>query len=516
MATKSTPPPSNNTYVQGKNRLYYGDNLDVLRRKIASESVDLCYIDPPFNSKRNYFQIYNNIGTDGGDKAQAQAFMDTWEWGDEAAAGLAYILDFNNLNNGKFTPQTVALMRGLDQVLGHGDLFAYLVHMTLRIVEIHRVLKPTGSFYLHCDPTASHYLKLVCDGIFCAKGQGGEFLNEIVWCYRGGGSSKTSFGKRHDVIFRYSKGNSCLFNSDLIRIPYQAEGIGRKDDAMWGKHKGTDKVYKPNPLGKIPEDWWTINILNANDPERLGYPTQKPEALLERIIAASSNEGDVVLDAYCGCGTTVAVAQRLKRRWIGIDITYQSISLILKRFNDKYPEQWATVEANIQLDGVPRDIDSAIALANRKDDKTRKEFEKWAVLTYSNNQARINDKKGADAGIDGIAYFMIDANTNGKCVFQVKSGGANRATIATLNSDRQREKAEIGILITMGDTKPMRGEAAAVGKYKHPMLNREDDRIQIVTIVEILEGKRIDLPMGRDMAKSAQAVGDSEQQQTLI
>jgi len=505
----------NHTYVQGKNHLFYGDNLDVLRRKIASESVDLCYIDPPFNSKRNYFQIYNNIGTDG-DKAQAQAFMDTWEWGDEAAAGLAYILDFNNLNNGKFTPQTVALMRGLNEVLGHGDLFAHLVHMTLRIVEIHRVLKPTGSFYLHCDPTASHYLKLVCDGIFCAKGQGGEFLNEIVWCYRGGGSSKTSFGKRHDVIFRYSKGNSCLFNSDPIRIPYQAEGIGRKDDAMWGKHKGTDKVYKPNPLGKIPEDWWTINILNANDPERLGYPTQKPEDLLERIIAASSNEGDVVLDAYCGCGTTVAVAQRLKRRWIGIDITYQSISLILKRFNDKYPEQWATVEANIQLDGVPRDIDSAIALANRKDDKTRKEFEKWAVLTYSNNQARINDKKGADAGIDGIAYFMIDANTTGKCVFQVKSGGANRATIATLNSDRQREKAEIGILITMGDTKPMRGEAAAAGKYKHPMLNREDDRIQIVTIAEILEGKRIDLPMGRDMVKSAQAVGDSEHQQTLL
>jgi len=506
----------NHTYVPGKNHLFYGDNLDVLRRKIASESVDLCYIDPPFNSKRNYFQIYNNIGTDGGDKAQAQAFMDTWEWGDEAAAGLAYILDFNNLNNGKFTPQTVALMRGLNEVLGHGDLFAYLVHMTLRIVEIHRVLKPTGSFYLHCDPTASHYLKLVCDGIFCAKGQGGEFLNEIVWCYRGGGSSKTSFGKRHDVIFRYSKGNSCLFNSDPIRIPYQAEGIGRKDDAMWGKHKGTDKVYKPNPLGKIPEDWWTINILNANDPERLGYPTQKPEDLLERIIAASSNEGDVVLDAYCGCGTTVAVAQRLKRRWIGIDITYQSISLILKRLNDQYPEQWATVEANIQLDGVPRDIDSAIALANRKDDKTRKEFEKWAVLTYSNNQARINDKKGADAGIDGMAYFMIDANTTGKCVFQVKSGGANRATIATLNSDRQREKAEIGILITMGDTKPMRGEAAAAGKYKHPMLNREDDRIQIVTIAEILEGKRIDLPMGRDMVKSAQAVGDSEHQQTLL
>ena len=511
--TETAPNP---TYPMGKNQLFYGDNLDVLRRKIASESVDLCYIDPPFNSKRNYFQIYNNIGTDG-DKAQAQAFMDTWEWGDEAEAGLAYILDLENLNNGKFTSQTVALIKGLEQVLGHGDLFAYLVHMTLRIVEIHRVLKPTGSFYLHCDPTASHYLKLVLDSVFCADGNGGDFLNEIVWCYRGGGSSKTDFGRRHDIIFRYAKGSEYKFNGDEIRIPYQAEGLGRTDDAMWGKHKGTNKVYKPHPLGKIPEDWWQLNVLNANDPDRMGYPTQKPESLLERIVRVSSNEGDVVLDAYCGCGTTVAVAQRLKRRWIGIDITYQSISLILKRLQDKYPEHWATIEANLQLDGVPRDYNSAVALANRKDDKTRKEFEKWAVLTYSNNQARINDKKGADGGIDGIAYFMVDTNTNGKAVFQVKSGGANRATIATLNSDRQREKAEFGFLITMdAPTKAMIQEIQAVGKYKHPLLNREDDRIQIVTIQEVLDGKRLDLPMSRVIVKSAEAVGDTDKQTSLI
>ena len=258
-------------------------------------------------------------------------------------------------------------------------------------------------------------------------------------------------------------------------------------------------------------------MLNANDPDRMGYPTQKPESLLERIVRVSSNEGDVVLDAYCGCGTTVAVAQRLKRRWIGIDITYQSISLILKRLQDKYPEHWATIEANLQLDGVPRDYNSAVALANRKDDKTRKEFEKWAVLTYSNNQARINDKKGADGGIDGIAYFMVDTNTNGKAVFQVKSGGANRATIATLNSDRQREKAEFGFLITMdAPTKAMIQEIQAVGKYKHPLLNREDDRIQIVTIQEVLDGKRLDLPMSRVIVKSAEAVGDTDKQTSLI
>ncbi len=252
--------------------------------------------------------------------------------------------------------------------------------------------------------------------------------------------------------------------------------------------------------------------------ERLGYPTQKPEALLERIIRASSNEGDLVLDAYCGCGTTVAVAQRLKRKWIGIDITYQSISLILKRLADKYPADWPAIEADILFDGIPRDLASAVALANRKDDRTRKEFEKWAVLTYSNNQARINDKKGADAGIDGIAYFLIDKGINGKAIFQVKSGGANRATLATLNSDRQREKAEFGILITMDlPTKAMRDEIAAAGKYKHPLLNREDDRLQVITVAEMLAGKRLDLPMARTGAiKSAEALGDSDKQESLF
>jgi len=266
----------------------------------------------------------------------------------------------------------------------------------------------------------------------------------------------------------------------------------------------------------LQNDWGDIQPSQGS--EYLGYPTQKPEALLERIICASSNEGDTVLDAYCGCGTTVAVAQRLNRRWIGIDITYQSISLILKRLHDKYPADWPAIEADMLLDGVPRDLASAVALANRKDDRTRKEFEKWAVLTYSNNQARINDKKGGDGGIDGIAYFLIDKDENGKAVFQVKSGGANRATLATLNSDRQREKAEFGILITMDQpTKAMRVEIAEAGKYKHPLLNREDDRLQVITVAEILAGKRLDLPMARtDAIKSAGAVGDSDKQESLF
>jgi DNA modification methylase len=486
--------------------------------------VDLCYIDPPFNSKRNYFQIYNNQGVE--DRAQAQAFTDTWEWGDEAIEGLNWITDIRQLQNGKLTEQTVELIKGLEKVLKRGSLLAYLVHMTLRIVEIHRVLKPTGSFYLHCDPTASHYLKLVMDAVFC--GQGGDFLNEISWCYSQGGKGRKWFGRKHDVIFWYAKSEVYVFNALSVRLPLTPhkqdksgksyggrmgkDSDGREYVEKWGT--GNKKLYKYYlDEGKIPEDWWVdINSLQAAEAERLGYPTQKPEALLERIIKASSNEGDLLLDAYCGCGTTVAVAQRLGRRWIGIDITYQSISLIMKRLQDKYPADWPEIEAGILLDGVPRDIASAKALATRKDDRTRKEFEKWAVLTYSNNQARINDKKGADGGIDGVAYFFISNEEYGKAIFQVKSGGANRATIATLNSDRQREKADFGFLLTMDEpTKAMREEVIAAGKYNHPLLKREDDRIQIISVADILNGKTMDLPMGRvEIIKSAKEVAGDQ------
>jgi SAM-dependent methyltransferase len=283
------------------------------------------------------------------------------------------------------------------------------------------------------------------------------------------------------------------------------------------------KLYLDEGKGVPVQSLWDdVPALHSQAAERLGYPTQKPEALLERIVSASSDEGDVVLDAYCGCGTTVAVAQRLGRRWIGVDITYQSISLILKRLQDRYPDEWPQIEANILLDGVPRDLESAMALANRKDDKTRKEFEKWAVLTFSKNQARINEKKGADAGIDGVAYFLLDKDTNGKAIFQVKSRPGNRADLATLNSDRRREKAEFGFLIcTALPTKPMRDEIAAAGKFRHPLLNREDDRLQVITVAELFDhpespGKRLDLPMARaDAVKAAAAKGDADKQTAL-
>jgi site-specific DNA-methyltransferase (adenine-specific) len=483
--------------MTNKNQLFYGDNLEVLRKHIKDESVDLCYIDPPFNSKRNYNQIYNNVGKE--DRAQAQAFIDTWTWDDFANQGLAEILENYQ---GKFTSQSIDLIAGLTKVLGKGSLLAYLISMTLRVVEIYRVLKPTGSFYLHCDATASHYLKLVLDAVFCP--QGGDFRNEIIWCYRGGGAPKKDFGRRHDVIFRYSKSDGYRFNADAIRIAYQAEGIGRKDDAMWGKHKGTNKVYKPHPLGKIPEDWWPINILNANDPERLGYPTQKPEALLERIIKASSNEGDTILDAYCGCGTTVAVAQKLDRHWIGIDITYQSISLILKRLEDAFGKG---VLEQIELNGIPKDMESALALANKKDDRTRKEFEKWAILTYSNNRAIINQKKGADKGIDGVAFFQGEKGEPAKIILQVKSGNIKSGDLRDLQGTMTLEGAELGIFITLKEpTNAMLTTAKKAGIYQSKLYRGESfEKIKIVTIREILEEqKRLDVRLGFEVLKSAE------------
>jgi len=470
------------------NTLYYGDNLDVLRKKIRSETVDLCYIDPPFNSKRNYNQIYNNVGDE--DRAQAQAFTDTWKWDDLANAGFAEILANAK---GRFQPQLVDLIKGLHPVLRQGSLLAYLVSMSLRVTEIQRALKHTGSFYLHCDPTASHYLKLVLDAIFCP--QGGDFQNEIIWSYQTGGASKRRYARKHDIILFYAKSDRFTFNGQDIREPRTEKAIKRAQNPK-GARISIDNV------DKLPTDVFQIPALNPMAIERLGYPTQKPEALLERIISASSNENDIVLDAYCGCGTTVAVAQRMKRKWIGIDITYQSISLVLRRLEKAFGV--AVVEA-VKTDGIPRDMQSAEALAHRKDDRLRKEFEKWAVLTYTNNRAIINEKKGADAGIDASGYFMTKKDDNAKIIFQVKSGGVKRGDIATLRGDMGREKAALAVLITLEEpSKPMLGEAKAAGQYRHEMMGRNYDQISIVTVREIVEeGKRLDIPMSLEVLAAA-------------
>jgi site-specific DNA-methyltransferase (adenine-specific) len=279
-------------------------------------------------------------------------------------------------------------------------------------------------------------------------------------------------------------------------------------------------AYQPYTEGTVfgTEEGIDADVRWPQRNELLGFQTQKPEGLLRRIITASSNEGDVVLDAFCGCGTTVAVAQQLKRQWIGIDITYQSIAVILRRFEQLYPDTFSKILANVVLDGIPKDVESAIALANKKDDRVRKEYEKWAVLTYTNNRAVINEKKGADKGIDGIAYF-VSSNTKdtSKVALQAKSGGVDRSDIATLNSDRQREGAEIGIFITLEKpTKPMLQEASSAGVYQSELMAKPVNRIQIVTVKEIIEDNaRLGLPMSLEVLQSAKAAA-ADTQMSLI
>jgi DNA modification methylase len=494
-----------------KNRLYYGDNLDILQKNIQDESVDLCYIDPPFNSKRNYNQIYNNIGKE--DTAQAQAFTDTWTWNIIANEGFA---DITSNKNGVFTAQSINLIIGLEKVLGRDSLLAYLVSMTQRIAEVYRVLKPTGSFYLHCDPTASHYLKLIIDAIFCP--QGGNFRNEIIWHYRTGGVGKQWFSKKHDVILGYVKSKKTPFYPIEVKEYYRDENGKTYKPGLPDRKGGEDEggYFRYAYM----DDVWNIPAVFNMSKERLGYPTQKPEALLERIIKASTNEGDVILDAYCGCGTTIAVAERLNRNWIGIDITYQSISLILKRLEDSFGGDFTKdiVDKNTQqiikparlvLDGVPQDFESAVALANKQDDRVRKEFEKWMVLTYSNNRAIINDKKGGDGGIDGTAFVMDSDDKQAQIfeqvIFSVKSNkNLSPAVVRELYGTIEREKAVIGYLLTLYPMPNLVKEAGKYGNYHNKMLGHTYPKIEVISVEEILEGKRMHLPISVEVLKKAE------------
>jgi len=538
------------------NKLYYGDNLEVLRKYIKDESIDLCYIDPPFNSKRNYNQIYNNLGKE--DQAQAQAFVDTWTWDNHANEALEEI---QSNYQGKFTSQTIDLIDGLTKVLGKGSLLAYLVSMTLRIVEIHRVLKSTGSFYLHCDPTASHYLKIVLDTIFCS--QGGDYIAEITWERTSAHSDSKTFANTTDVIFLYSKlilmfnqqfkpyseeylkkyykhqdGKGRFLDRDLTagglsgggynydwkgikklwRCPIETMQKYEEQNKLYYTRNGTPRLkqyLEEMPGVPLTNLWNDIPPINSQASERLGYPTQKPEALLERIIKASSNKGDIILDAYCGCGTTIAVAERLERNWIGIDITYQSISLMLKRLEDSFGKN---VLDKIELNGIPKDMESAQALATKPDDRTRKEFEKWAVLTYSNNRAVINDKKGADKGIDAIAYFQGDKDNREKIIFQVKSGNVKSGDIRDLQGTMTLQGAALGIFITLNPpSKDMIQTAKSAGIYRSPYRSQSVDKIEIVTVQEILEQKkRLDVILTFEVLKAAEKQRETQGQQMSL
>jgi len=484
-----------------KNQLYYGDNLEVMQKYIADESVDLCYIDPPFNSGKDYNQVYKNTGKE---TAQVKAFVDTWRWDDAASMSYQELMDMPTL----LPHQTFLFLKNMIEMFGKCDIAAYLLYMSFRIKEIHRVLKPTGSFYLHCDPFANYLLRALLETIFVPKG--GMFQNEIIWSYQGTADPQKHFKRKHDTILFYAKSEDSFFSetgSSENISDFSKSKFTKQDEKGFYKeikHKN-GKIYKQYlRQQQRMRDVWEIPIINAMAKERLDYPTQKPEALLERIILASSNEGDVVLDAFCGCGTTVAVAQRLNRKWIGIDISYNAVTVIKKRLIDTFGNKITSEFLEL---GEPKDFDSARQLALRAGDN-RKEFEKWSVAKYSNNQAFVNDKKGGDGGVDGIAY-MFDSDENGKqinskIIFSVKSNKTLSPTvIRDLNGTLDKENAKIGILITLYPMENLVKEAKKYGLYKNKLFNKTYEKIQVISIDEIMNGARLEIPM-LDVLKKAE------------
>jgi len=455
------------------NTLYYGDNLDVLRRHVADESVDLVYLDPPFKSDQDYNVLF---AEQDGSRSQAQikAFGDTWRWDQASAAAYEEVVESG--------PERVAkAMQAFRTFLGESDMLAYLSMMAPRLVELRRVLKPGGSIYLHCDPTASHYLKMLMDGVFGQKG----FRSEIIWSYRRWPTKTANYQHMHDVLLYYTKSERPTFN-----VLYEAVS-----DSFLKRFKGKGNVLDPGATKKRPSatdtpglpvrDVWEISIIAGSATERLGYPTQKPEALLERIISVSSNEGALVLDPFCGCGTAIAVAQKLNRNWIGIDITHLAITLIKHRLKDAFGKK-----AVYKVVGEPVSLPDAQALA----EQDPYQFQWWALGLVGARPAE--QKKGADRGVDGRIYFHDEPEARAKTkqiTLQVKAGHVTANQMRDLRGVVEREKAEIGALICMeAPTQPMRKEAASAGFYESPW--GKHPRLQILTVEELLAGKGIDYP----------------------
>lgn len=530
-----------------KNQLFYGDNLDVLHRYVKDESVDLVYLDPPFNSRQDYNVLFAE--KDGSrSSSQITAFEDTWEWNQDSQRAYEEIVEAGG--------RVSDVMRAFKTFLGNSDMMAYLAMMAPRLIELHRVLKVTGSIYLHCDPTASHYLKMLMDAIFAPQ----YFRNEIIWKRTTSHSDANRCGNVHDTILFYVKSGSYVWNtsfqkydpdyveqyyrytdadgrkfmsSDLSgagagpprtfgargEIPppkgrhwmFDQEGIDRaiRDNRIFWTKNGVPRLKKflDNAEGMQLQDVWDdIQALRSWHKEKLGYPTQKPESLLDRIIASSSNEGDVVLDPFCGCGTAISSAQRLRRKWIGIDITHLAIGLIKQRLLDAFGE---SIKNTYQVIGEPISIPDAETLA--KQDPYQ--FQWWALGLVG---ARPNQqKKGADRGIDGRLYFHDDTSGDTKqIILSVKAGHVTVSQIRDLVGVLDREKAQLGALICFEEpTKPMVKEAVEAGFYDSPGVNKKFPRLQILTIAQLLEGKTLDYPRLLDATfkKAPKAKGTAAQ-----
>ena len=464
------------TTMGEKNKLYYGDNLEVLRRHIKDESVDLVYLDPPFQSGRDY-NVFFRAGARHAEE-QVRAFKDTWVWGPEAEANFDDVIE-----SGGPLAQAMTSLRAF---LGECDLLAYLAMMAPRLGELRRVLKPTGSVYLHCDPRASHYLKILLDASF-----GPEcFRNEVVWRYRRWPSPARQFQKMHDVLLYYSADGS---GDHTFHTLYGYESLAESTLKTYGTKKQVADFSsghrKPGTLeeesqGPPLSDVWDVSIIAPVAKERLGYPTQKPEALLERVIRASSNPGDVILDPFCGCGTAVAVAERLKRSWIGIDITHLAIGLIRYRMG----------AAKFSVVGEPKSVAGAALLAK----ENPFQFQWWFVGQLTGRPVEPN--KGKDKGVDGRIFFRDDPARGAvpkQIILSVKAGKTGPAHVRDLRGVVAREEqhgAEIGALLTLQKpTAEMVREASTGGFYYSPWGGKHP-RIQILTAEELLNGKGLLYP----------------------
>jgi site-specific DNA-methyltransferase (adenine-specific) len=529
------------------NVLYYGDNLEILRKYIPDRSVDLIYLDPPFNSNATYNVLFKEPS---GKPSQAQmsAFEDTWQWGLECEKALEEIAI-----SALAPDATKEFMSVLPKFVGYRTAMrAYLTMMGIRLVELKRVLKDTGSIYLHCDPTASHFLKILFDTVFGPA----SFRNEVIWKRTSAHSGSKKWGPVHDTLLFYSKSDVYTWNpafqeygEDYLNTFYRFEddrgryrlgdltGAGTRsgesgkpwrqvDPTKVGRHwavpnkileeeagpsvltasvqekldmldragliywpsKGRvpqlKRYFKPESGVSIIDVITDINPTGAHAKERLGYPTQKPEALLERIIRASSNEGDIVLDPFCGCGTAVAAAEKLKRKWIGIDVTHLAIALIKWRLKNMTPP------AAFKVIGEPKDLAGAIALS----EQDKYQFQWWAVSLIG-GQPYGGKKKGADTGIDGYLYYMDEKDKISKAIVSVKGGkNVNVSVVRDLGHVIDREKADIGVLVILEKpTKPMTEEAALKGFYHSP-LGRNYPKLQVLTVEEILQGKTPEIP----------------------
>lgn len=466
------------------NTLWHGDNLGILRNHIADETVDLIYLDPPFNSNQNYNVLFKEK-SGAASPSQMEAFTDTWTWDQAAVAAMDDIAV-------TAPAKVVRTIEALRDMVGDNDLMAYLAMMCQRLVELHRVLKATGSLYLHCDPAASHYLKVLLDSIFGKD----KCTNEIIWHYNTGGKGKKSFLRKHDVIFWYRKSDSYTFNRKAVAIP-RTVGTAHLRRGVDENGREFYEDYSPRKSGKLyrwylddgltPMDVWTdIQALNPAARERLGYPTQKPLALLERIVAASSNADDVILDPFCGCGTAVAAAEKLGRQWIGIDITYLAIAVMKQRMNDHFPD------AAFRVEGVPSDRGGAEALFHAN----QYSFQWWAVDALGINARPFGDKKkGSDKGIDGEFFYSNEHGRAVRGIIQVKGGKTGSRDIRDFRGTMEREKIDLGIFVCLQDTtKDMRAEAASAGSVESGFSGRRHPRIQILTIQDLFEGKTPDIP----------------------